>query len=611
MLTASFLTTRDTLARMSRQLARGLLLLAALPMLTNCGGGGNAASPRGVADSIPAPAPKKQRVRVMTATVGPSSSIAYYNVPGGSGTYPTGITVGSNGNLWFTEYRGQAVSSISTAGTFGTPYTVENGPDLIVGGPSGNNAVWLTVQNGNAIAEVTTSGQVQQWNIPCETNTEPTGMTLGPDGNLWFTLANANEVGYSTPWGSLQMFQVPTANAKPWVITPGPDGRLWFTEFGADQIGAITTAGTVTEYGPIPTANAEPYGIVQGGDGNLWFTEYNGTNVGRITPTGSITEIPTKRPITAEFANAVLGPDGNVWFAEFQGNAIDYVTTGSSPQVQNYASLPGNAHTLVVGPDGNIWFTLQNIGEIGKIPFSSTPGSGWQDTGQAVTEVAAGTGNSALAVSTTAVSGGGYAVLQYNGSSWSSFGPSSYGALRVSESPDGTPWSINATNNMFKWNGTAWVQQGGADTFTDVTGRPSNTANALSTTKETGGYKVVYYYDSTFTLVGSQGMIQVSSPNNVNAYGLDSSNDIWSWTGTAWTSWGTGAISIAAGPNGDMWRVDTTADPRGGYTLSYYSGGSWQTVDTSALPSGVTQVSVGPSDMPFVVTSTGEVFQRT
>jgi virginiamycin B lyase len=40
-------------------------------------------------------------------------------------------------------------------------------------------------------------------------------------------------------------------------ITLGSDGNLWFTERFANRIGKITTSGTITEY-DLPTPNAQP-----------------------------------------------------------------------------------------------------------------------------------------------------------------------------------------------------------------------------------------------------------------------------------------------------------------------------------------------------------------
>src|SRR5215213_2131138 len=52
----------------------------------------------------------------------------------------------------------------------------------------------------------------------------------GPDGNLWFTLPEANKIGRITPAGAVTEFTLPVANSVPCGIAAGPDGSLWFTE---------------------------------------------------------------------------------------------------------------------------------------------------------------------------------------------------------------------------------------------------------------------------------------------------------------------------------------------------------------------------------------------
>src|SRR5450432_3836757 len=64
-----------------------------------------------------------------------------------------------------------------------------------------------------------------------------------------------------------------TASASPDSITAGPDGNLWFTEFNANQIGRITPAGVVTEFSAGITAGSGPEFVTGGPDGNVWFTE--------------------------------------------------------------------------------------------------------------------------------------------------------------------------------------------------------------------------------------------------------------------------------------------------------------------------------------------------
>src|SRR5437870_5446867 len=82
-----------------------------------------------------------------------------------------------------------------------------------------------------------------------------------------------------------------TANSHPLGIASGPDWNLWFVEANANQIGRITPTGTTTEF-PIPTPNSLPVDAVAGPDGNIWFVEFDGNQIGRITPTGAITEFP-------------------------------------------------------------------------------------------------------------------------------------------------------------------------------------------------------------------------------------------------------------------------------------------------------------------------------
>ena len=76
-------------------------------------------------------------------------------------------------------------------------------------------------------------------------------------------------------------FPIPTASSRPTGITAGPDGNLWFTEFNGNKIGRITPAGVITEF-PIPSAGGTPFGITAGPDGNLWFTEYFGNKIGQV-----------------------------------------------------------------------------------------------------------------------------------------------------------------------------------------------------------------------------------------------------------------------------------------------------------------------------------------
>jgi virginiamycin B lyase len=71
------------------------------------------------------------------------------------------------------------------------------------------------------------------------------------------------------PGASIQEFAVPTPNSGPIGITVGPDGNLWFTEFNGSKISRMMEDGQITEFS-IPTPNSGPDGIATGPDDNLW-----------------------------------------------------------------------------------------------------------------------------------------------------------------------------------------------------------------------------------------------------------------------------------------------------------------------------------------------------
>jgi streptogramin lyase len=116
----------------------------------------------------------------------------------------------------------------------------------------------------------------------------PSRIALGPEGNLWATMFDADAIDRITPTGQRTRFPL-SAGAGPNDIALGPDGALWATEYKANKIARMTTAGVVTGEFPIPTPNAQPIGIAAGPDGAIWFTESLAAKIGRLTIDASTT----------------------------------------------------------------------------------------------------------------------------------------------------------------------------------------------------------------------------------------------------------------------------------------------------------------------------------
>lgn len=171
--------------------------------------------------------------------------------------YPGDITAGPDGNLWFAVEAvspgegSNAIGRITPAGQV-TEFPLQGAQSEVgnlTAGPDGN--VWFTDVGDNAIGYITPAGQIKEFPLPTAMS-DLTGIVAGPDGNLWFTECiiapagtsggcSGSQIGRITPAGQVTEFRLSTANSDPTGITIGPDKNLWFVAQGSNQIGRITS----------------------------------------------------------------------------------------------------------------------------------------------------------------------------------------------------------------------------------------------------------------------------------------------------------------------------------------------------------------------------------
>jgi streptogramin lyase len=174
--------------------------------------------------------------------VTPSGKVTEFPLPTPNAG-PQGITTGPDGALWFTEATGDQIGRISLAGTvteFPIP-TARSYPQTITAGPDG--ALWFTERQANKIGRITLAGTITEFPIP--EGGRPWGITAGPDGALWFTEDAGTVLGRLTVSGVFAHLPLPPASTggehpikpvAPRGITVGPDGALWFAEAGSNLI---------------------------------------------------------------------------------------------------------------------------------------------------------------------------------------------------------------------------------------------------------------------------------------------------------------------------------------------------------------------------------------
>lgn len=209
-----------------------------------------------------------------------------------------------------------------------------------------------TIASG--IGHVTATGQFTLYPLP-DKGHQPvpdanghSSITVGPDGNIWFTENAGNRVGKITPSGAITEYAL-SGLASPSVIVRGPDGNLWFTETTSNKIARITPAGSITEF----SAGITPIGLATGADGNLWFTEYTANRIGRLTRLGVLTEFPltgVSGPLHIVAAN-----DGSLYFTLFS-SAVGRI---NSAQQIDFAPIDGTAFDLAISKATTLFVTAR------------------------------------------------------------------------------------------------------------------------------------------------------------------------------------------------------------------------------------------------------------
>jgi virginiamycin B lyase len=251
-----------------------------------------------------------------------------YTVPTAASA-PDQITATPDGNVWFTERYGRKIGRVNQAGGAVAEFTVPGVGAYPTAIATVGSAVWFASADSAATARLGTispTGTITQLATGA-TRTTITGITGGPDGNLWVTQVSSywgDSVARvaTAGWGSFTDYRLANRSAGPQSITAGPDGALWFTESNGDKIGRITTGGAVTEFAL--ATGSQPQQIVASPDGALWFTEKGTGKIGRLSTSGALTELALPTASSQPFG-LTRGRDGNLYFTEQGGNRLGEV----------------------------------------------------------------------------------------------------------------------------------------------------------------------------------------------------------------------------------------------------------------------------------------------
>jgi len=273
-----------------------------------------------------------------------------------------GLVAGPDGALWVAEDG--AIGRVAIDGTIKEfPLPDSAAAYSITLGSDGN--LWFMeadalAANANNIGRITPAGAITVFPIPITFQVQGT-IVAGVDGALWFSLPSqgtGNAIGRMTVAGAYSQFTVPPDGpGAPGGLTVGPDGALWFSG-QVGSVGRLALDGTVTQFPfPTPSSGYPAAGITTGADGALWLTTYGSASpvLYRLTLDGTFTD----RTGSLQLDNGIVGPDGNLWSRSVDG--LVKVVPSTYPTHLFSAVLPAT-RSVEVGTTATAFATLINAG---------------------------------------------------------------------------------------------------------------------------------------------------------------------------------------------------------------------------------------------------------
>ena len=201
------------------------------------------------------------------------------------------------------------------------------------------------------------------------------GITVGPDGMIWFTDATENKIRTLDPeTGEFNEFLQLEDDSLPWDLKFDNEGTLWFTEFGRSFLTSvqINDVNSLTEY-RIPSNISSPSYFEFDKDGNIWLVE---SGPGILTKFDTYTHeftqfILPSDGVGSETVNPIglaIDNDGNIWYSQFRTSLIGKLNPNTN-EITEYATgtLTSGTYQIISDNAGNIWTTQFRADRLIKI----------------------------------------------------------------------------------------------------------------------------------------------------------------------------------------------------------------------------------------------------
>jgi sugar lactone lactonase YvrE len=183
-----------------------------------------------------------------------------------------GMIIGRDGTIYYSQ--GGAVGRMTPGGTADDAWSDLPGGGTVWGLAldAANTTLFVGSPGNNAIYRIDTATGVATMHVAASMG--PNGLTMGPDGALYYSRFNASSVWrVATAPGSVatQVTLTPISNANG--VAFDDDGTLLVCSYSAGTLTRLTlTAGIETGRAPVASGLGSPDGVAVDANGDYWVT---------------------------------------------------------------------------------------------------------------------------------------------------------------------------------------------------------------------------------------------------------------------------------------------------------------------------------------------------
>jgi streptogramin lyase len=169
-------------------------------------------------------------------------------------------------------------------------------------------------------------------------------------GVIWFTEAKAGKIGRIDPtnWSISEFAPVNSTLLGPTGVAIGPDGEVWITEHSGNRITSFDPANQTFGGLVVPNNQAFPFGLAFHGKERVWFVEHIANSIATFDlNTGRYDSFPIPTPSSGAQLLAI-DSGGNVWFTLPATNSFGVLTSTTSALQLETTSAPDQLVQLVL-----------------------------------------------------------------------------------------------------------------------------------------------------------------------------------------------------------------------------------------------------------------------